>query len=74
MSRLALAPTPLPPIQNIQWALSPRGWVKQPGGEADHSPLSNTEVKYAWSYTSTPQYAFIAWCPVKAERLKNVLK
>jgi len=23
--------------------------------------------KNAWSYISTPQYAFIAWCSVKAE-------
>jgi hypothetical protein len=73
MSILALGPTQ-PPIQNILWALSLRGWVKWPGGEADHSPPSNAEVKNAWSNTSTPQYAFIAWCSVKAERLKNVLK
>jgi hypothetical protein len=33
--------------------------------EADHSPPSNAEVKNAWSYTSTPQYAFMAWCLVK---------
>jgi hypothetical protein len=26
------------------------------GGEADHSPLSNAEVKKAWSFTSTPPY------------------
>jgi hypothetical protein len=35
------------------------------GGEADHSPPSSAEVKYAWNYTSTPQYVFIAWCLVK---------
>jgi hypothetical protein len=23
--------------------------------------------KNAWSYTSTPQYAFMAWCSVKAQ-------
>jgi hypothetical protein len=33
--------------------------------EADHSPPSSAEVKNAWSYTSTPQYAFMAWCLVK---------
>lgn len=27
--------------------------VKRPGPEADHSPLSNTEVKNIWSYAST---------------------
>jgi hypothetical protein len=35
--------------------------VTQPGREADHSPPSSAEVKDAWSYTSTPQYAFMAW-------------
>jgi len=24
--------------------------------------------KIEWSYTSSPQYAFMAWCPVKAWR------
>jgi hypothetical protein len=28
--------------------------VKQPGHEADHTPPSSTEVKNAWSCTSTP--------------------
>jgi len=28
-------------------------------------PQSSAEVKNAWSYTSTPQYVFIAWCLVK---------
>jgi len=32
-------------------ALSPG--VKQPGHEADHSPLPSDEVKNAWCYTST---------------------
>jgi hypothetical protein len=35
--------------------------VKQPGHEADHSPLS-AKVKNAFSYTSTPQYVSMAWC------------
>jgi hypothetical protein len=39
--------------------------IKQPGREADHSPPSSAEVKHAWSYTSTLQYAFKAWCLVK---------
>jgi len=30
-----------------------------------HSPPSGAEVQSAWSYTSTPQYAFMAWCSVK---------
>jgi hypothetical protein len=28
--------------------------IKRWGREADHSPPSSAEVKYAWSYTSTP--------------------
>jgi hypothetical protein len=39
--------------------------VKRPGREADHSLPSSAEVKNAWSYTSTPQYFFMAWCLVK---------
>jgi len=38
-----------------------------PGGKADHSPPSRTKVKNAWSYTSAPQYTFLAWCSVKAQ-------
>jgi len=41
--------------------------VKQQGLEANHSPPSSAEVKIACSYTSTPQYAFMAWCSVKAQ-------
>jgi hypothetical protein len=41
--------------------------VKRPGREADHSPSSIAEVKNAWSYTSAPSYAFMAWCSVKKE-------
>jgi hypothetical protein len=51
---------------SIQWvpgALSLR--VKRPGRESDHSPPSSAEVNKAWSYTSTPQYVFMAWCLVK---------
>jgi len=28
--------------------------------------------KNAWSYTSTPQYAFMAWCLVKKKPLKGM--
>jgi len=47
----------------IQWA--PRDvsvGVKRQRREADRSPPSSTEVKIVWSYISTPQYVFIAWC------------
>jgi hypothetical protein len=33
--------------------------VKWLGREAYHSPLSSTEVKYPWSYTSTPTCTFM---------------
>jgi hypothetical protein len=45
--------------------------VKRPGREGDHSPLSSAEVKNAWSYTSTPQYGFMAWCLVKKKHWDN---
>jgi hypothetical protein len=41
-------------------ALSPE--VKRPEREVDHSPPSSAVVNNAWSYTSTPQYVFMAWC------------
>jgi hypothetical protein len=52
-----------PPIQWVPGAISVG--VQRPGREADHSPPSNAEVKNAWSYTSTPQYVFMAWCLAK---------
>jgi hypothetical protein len=63
-SRRVLGPTKPP----IQWAPSALSLgVKLPGREADHSSSSSAEVKNAWSYTSTPQCAFLAWCSVKAQ-------
>jgi hypothetical protein len=41
--------------------------VKRPRREVDHSTPSSAEVKNAWRYTSTPQYAFMAWCSVKSQ-------
>jgi hypothetical protein len=58
----ALGPTQ-PPIQWVPGALSLG--VKQLGREADHSPPASSKVKNACSYTSTPQYIFMAWCLVK---------
>jgi hypothetical protein len=63
-SRKAPGPTQ-PPIQWAPGALSPG--VKRPGRDTDHSPPFNAEVKNASSYTSTPQYAFMAWCSVKGQ-------
>jgi hypothetical protein len=61
-SRTVLGPTQ-PSIQRLSGALSLG--VKRPEREVDHSPPSSAEVKNTWSYTSTPQYAFMAWCSVK---------
>jgi hypothetical protein len=52
-----------PPIQWVPGNLSLG--VKRPGSVADYSPPSSAEVKNAWSYSSTPQYVFMAWCLVK---------
>jgi hypothetical protein len=63
-SRPALGPIQ-PPIQLAPGTLSLG--VNRPRREADHSPPSGAEVRNTWSYTSTPQYAFMAWCLVKAQ-------
>jgi hypothetical protein len=52
-----------PPIQWVLGALSLG--LKRPGREADYSSHLVPRSKNVWSYTSTPQYAFIAWCLVK---------
>jgi hypothetical protein len=54
-----------PPIQSVPWALTPE--VKWQGHEANCSPPSSAEVRNVWSYTSTPQYIFMAWCLIKQE-------
>jgi hypothetical protein len=38
-----------------------------PRRETDDSPPSSVKVRNAWSYTSTPQYASMAWCSVEAQ-------
>jgi len=63
---MALGPTP-PPIQWVTEALSLG--VKRPGSEADHSPPSSAKVKNAWTYTSTPQHAFMVRCSVKSTEM-----
>jgi hypothetical protein len=69
-SRTALGHTQ-PPIQWVPGDLSLG--VKRRGREAHHSPQSNAEVQNAWSYTSTPQYAFMAWYSVKRKHRDNFL-
>jgi hypothetical protein len=64
-SRPALRPTQRP-IQCVPGALSLG--VKWQGREADHSPPSSAEMKNAWCYASTPQYAFMVWCSVLKHR------
>jgi len=39
--------------------------LKQPGRVFGNSPPSSAEVKNLCSYTSSPNYAFMAWCLVK---------
>jgi hypothetical protein len=36
-------------------------WVKRPGREADHSPLSSANVKIRWSWNSALSHAFMAF-------------
>jgi hypothetical protein len=50
-----------PPNFPIHWVPA----VASPGGKADHSSPSSAEVKNAWSYTSIPQYVFMAWCLIR---------
>jgi hypothetical protein len=65
-SRTALGPTQ-PPIQWVPGALSLG--VKRLGREAEHSPHLEPRSKNEWSYISTLQYAFMAWCSAKAQGL-----
>jgi hypothetical protein len=41
--------------------------VKRPRGEANHSSPCSAEVMNTWSCNSTLQYAFMAWCSLKAQ-------
>jgi hypothetical protein len=52
-----------PPIQWLLGILS-QG-VKWPGCKVEHSLPSNTEVKNARSYYSTPSYASLVWCLIQ---------
>jgi hypothetical protein len=40
------------PIQLVPGAIYP--WVKRPGNESNHPPLTSAKVKNMWIYTSTP--------------------
>jgi hypothetical protein len=60
-SRPVLGPTQSP-IRQVMGAVSPG--VHRPGHESDHPPPSSVAVKNEWRYTSTPPYAFMAWCLV----------
>jgi hypothetical protein len=39
--------------------------VKRLGYETYHLPPSSVKVTNVWSYNSTPQYVFMAWCFIK---------
>jgi hypothetical protein len=39
--------------------------LKRPKSQADHQPPSSSEVKNAWSYTSTSPYIYMAWFLIK---------
>jgi hypothetical protein len=55
-----------PTQPTIQWVSGTLSLgVKWPVREAEHSPPSSAQVKNSWSYASTPQYVFMAWCLVK---------
>jgi hypothetical protein len=62
VSRSALGPIQ-PPIHWTPRVLSPG--VKRPVREVDYWPPSDAEFKNAWTYTSIPQYVFMACCPIK---------
>jgi hypothetical protein len=51
--------------KHVQTDLDQNLCYSRPKREADHSPPSGAEVKNVWSYTSTPQYVFMAWCLLK---------
>jgi hypothetical protein len=48
------------------WAALSLG-VKRPGREVETHLHLLTRSNNAWSYTSTPQYVFVAWCLFKAQ-------
>jgi hypothetical protein len=49
--------------ERVPEALSPG--LKQPGCEADYSPLFSAAVKNSWSYITAPPYVFMVWCSFK---------
>jgi hypothetical protein len=67
-SRMTLRLTQ-PSIQGVPGAFSLG--VKWPGHDADHSLVLRS--KNECSYTSTPQYALMAWCLVKKTKAQGQL-
>jgi hypothetical protein len=61
-SRPVVGPTH-PPFKRIPGALSSER--KRLGLKDDHFPPSGTEIKNAWSYTSTPPSVYMAWYLIK---------
>jgi hypothetical protein len=63
-SKMALGSTQ-PPIQWVTGA--PSLGVKRPGVKLTTHLHLVPRSKNEWSYTSIPQYAFMAWCSVEAQ-------
>jgi hypothetical protein len=40
---------------------------------SDHSPTANAKVMSTWSYTTTSQYIYMAWCLINWIHLHDVV-
>jgi hypothetical protein len=58
-------------LSNWHRGFSPR--VKLQGHETGSWPPSRANAENVWHYTSTPKYAFMAWCLIKYREKLNLL-
>jgi hypothetical protein len=58
-----------PPIQRVQWALSPK--VRRPKRSADHSHPSGSAVKNTWIYTPISPYVLMPQCLISQAQLQH---
>jgi hypothetical protein len=70
VSRPALEPTQ-PLVQCVSGA--PSLGIKWPGVKLNTQLYLVPRSKNEWSYNSTPQYAFMAWCSVKKAKRQHCL-